>query len=300
MPKPSLDPVFTRVMTEEGQGPETRRGLFKKLEKILGRPVVSFSTSFVYPVRMENADADMLESVLRQTDVSKGFALLVSSPGGDGLTAERIINICRCYSGTGEYWAVVPSKAKSAATMVCFGASKILMGPVSELGPIDPQLTTAEKGTVRWFSVYHLVQSYRDLFKRAVAATGRLEPYLQQLANYDEREIKEFEAALELSEDIAIRALGSGMMKGVGDKDIRTKIVKFLTPEETKTHGRPICRDEAIACGLNVEKVDVHSPTWDAVYELYVRSNNFVSKRACKCIESRKHSFIAPAPRGDR
>jgi len=247
MPKRSLDPVISRVMTEESQGPETRRRLFETLEAALGRPVVSFFTSFVYPVRMENADADMLEGVLRQTDLSKGFALMVSSPGGDGLAAERIINICRCYSGTGEYWTIVPSKAKSAATMVCFGASRVLMGPASELGPIDPQLTTADKGVVKWFSVYHIVQSYRDLFKRAVADPGRLEPYLQQLANYDEREIREFEAALELSEDIAIRTLGSGMMKGV--LDIRKKIMKFLTPEETKTHGRPICRDDAMRAG---------------------------------------------------
>ena len=295
------DPVISRVLTEESQGPETRRRLFEKLEVALGRPVVSFFTSFVYPVRMENADADMLESVLRQADLSKGFALMVSSPGGDGLAAERIINICRCYSGTGEYWAIVPGKAKSAATMVCFGASKVMMGPVSELGPIDPQLTTSDKGAVKWFSVYNLVQSYRGLFNRAVAETGRIEPYLQQLANYDEREIKEFEAALELAEDIAIRALGTGMMKEQQSADIRTRIKKFLTPEETKTHGRPICHDDAAMCGLCVEKVDVRSQLWDAVYELYVRTNNFVSKRACKCIESKEHSFFAPAVgRGDR
>ena len=60
---------------------------------------------------------------------------MINSPGGSGLAAERMINVLRSYSGIGEYWAIVPAKAKSAATMVCLGASKILMGPASELGP---------------------------------------------------------------------------------------------------------------------------------------------------------------------
>ena len=51
-------------------------------------------------------------------DLSKGLALIISSPGGDGLAAERIINVCRHYSETKEYWAVVPNKAKSTARMV--------------------------------------------------------------------------------------------------------------------------------------------------------------------------------------
>jgi ClpP class serine protease len=99
--------------------------------------------------------------------------------------------------------------------MICFGASKIIMGATSELGPIDPQLTIPESGVIKRFSVYNVVESYRDLFSRAVNEKGNLQPYLQQLANYDEREIKELKAALSLSEDIAIRTLASGMMKGM-------------------------------------------------------------------------------------
>gem|GEM_PF-5514597 len=45
-------------------------------------------------------------------------------------------------------------------------------------------------------------------------------------------------------------------MTGLGD--IRKKIKRFLTPEKMKTHGRPICQDDAAACGLCVEKVDLH------------------------------------------
>ncbi|GAH14065.1 unnamed protein product, partial [marine sediment metagenome] len=43
-------------------------------------------------------------------DLSKGLALIINSPGGSGLAAERIINVCRSYSGTEEFWAIVPNK----------------------------------------------------------------------------------------------------------------------------------------------------------------------------------------------
>lgn len=56
-----LYPVIQQVLAEENQGHETRRKLFSKLEMALGKPVVSFFTSFNFPVMIEDADADMLE-----------------------------------------------------------------------------------------------------------------------------------------------------------------------------------------------------------------------------------------------
>lgn len=296
MAKKELEPViFQQVMIEQNQGHETRRRIFVELEKELKRPVVSFFTSFSFPVMIENTDSDMLEGVLQKMDLSQGLILFISSPGGDGLAAERIINVCRSYSKTGEYWIIVPGKARSAATMICFGASKIIMGATSELGPIDPQLATSKSGVVRRFSVYNVVESYDNLFSRAVKEKGNLQPYLHQLANYDEREIKEFRAALALSEDIAIRTLASGMMKGMSSSVIKKEIEIFLTPKRTKTHGRPIYREEALKCGLRIESRDVKDKFWRLVYELYIRTNNFVSKKAAKCIESENHSFVAMA-----
>lgn len=287
------DPVvFDTVLEEQGQGHGTRRGLFHALVDKLGRPVVTLFTSFEFPVMLEDADADMLEGVLRSLDLSNGLALCINSPGGDGLAAERIVNMCRAYSGTGEYWAIVPGKAKSAGTMVCFGASKILMGPTSELGPIDPQVAEGN----RVFSAFNVVQSYEGLFARAVKETGNLQPYLQQLQNYDERVIAELRAAMDLSQDIAARVLASGMMRGASKKEILERIKMFLTPERTKTHGRPIYQDEADECGLVVEGVDPDSGLWGTVYALYIRTNHLVKTSMAKCIESGEHSYTVMPP----
>ena len=286
--------VIQQVAEEQYQGHSTRKQLYSDLEKEIGIPIVSFFTSFRYAVMIEDNDADMLEGVLQKCCLSKGFALLLSSPGGSGLAAERIINICRTYSGTGNYTAIVPGKAKSAATMICLGASKIIMGKTSELGTIDPQIVVEKDGKGEWFSVFNIVKSYEDLFNRAVKEKGNLQPYLQQLANYDEREIAEYKSALSLSGDIAIKALKTGMLSNLSKPQIKKKISIFLTPEKVKVHGRPIYAQDALNCRLGVEIKNVKESLWSLVYGLYVRLNNFVStNNVTKCIECKDYSFRA-------
>jgi Serine dehydrogenase proteinase len=288
------DPYFLRVLHERNQAHPTRQPLFAKIEDLLSLPVVTCYTSFGYPVMLEDADAEMLEGVLQKMDLKKGLAIMICSPGGDGLAAERMINVCRSYSGTGKFVAIVAGKAKSAATMLCFGASKILMGPNSELGPIDPQLTIRERGRVKRFSVYNVIHSYETLFRAAVRTKGNLEPFLLQLENYDEREIEEMRSAMSLSADIAVRSLAKGMMRGQSERQIRRRIAAFLTPEQTKTHGRPIYREEALRCRLVADEMspDLLDPVW----ELHVRTSGFVSSFAAKCIETKEYSFYASPP----
>jgi ClpP class serine protease len=276
------------------QGPSTRKRLYQQLEQEIGRPIISFFTSLTRQSMLEDTDADLLEGILQNMDLSKGFALFLSSYGGYGEAAERIVNVCRNASGTGEFWAIVPGKAKSAATMVCFGSSKIWMGASSELGPIDPQLTIIEDGRRKSFSVWNIVRSYEDLFKRAVREQGNLEPYIQQLQKYDYREIQEFQSAILLSEDIAVRSLKSGMMRRKAERTIKSQIKIFLTPQRTKSHGRPIYRDEAKGCGLVIEPMETSTKIGQLVYELHLRLNTVVSSTAYKCIESREASFVSP------
>lgn len=286
--------ISQQVAEEQYQEHSTRKHLYLELEKEIGQPIISFFTSFTYPVMLEDSDADMLEGVLQKSDLSKGFALLLNSPGGSGLAAERIINLCRSYSGTGQYEVIVPGKAKSAATMICLGASKIIMSKTSEVGSIDPQMTYVEGEQVKIFSVYNILKSYEDLFSKAVKEKGNLQPYLQQLSNYDSREIAEFRSALSLSEDIAIKTLKMGMLSNMSEKEIKGKIKDFLTPETVKTHGRPIYAQDALNCGLNIEIKNLKEKFWSTVYELYLRLNNFVSSNdRAKCIESRDYSFRA-------
>ena len=162
MAKKSL--TLQQIAQEEHQGHSTRKSLYSKLSSNLGKPLLSFYTSFSQPVMITDEDAEMMEEALQTMKVDDGFYLLLSSPGGDGLAAERIVNICRSYSGESGFSVIVPNQAKSAATMVCFGAKEIIMSTTSELGPVDPQLTMPEDGRLKRFSVCNLVEGSRFPF----------------------------------------------------------------------------------------------------------------------------------------
>lgn len=289
--------VFQQIQGERRQDPSTRSSLYKKISKALGVPVISYFTSFNYPSMIDNSDADMLEGLLQNLNVENGFALIISSPGGDGLAAERIVNICRSYSGTGEFTCIIPGKAKSAATMICLGASKLIMTETSELGPIDPQIMyVKDDGVPQVFSAYNLISSYKKIFKNAVNNQGRMEPYLQALAKYDEREVEQCISEVDLSKDIAVKALKTGMLKQLTEAEITNRVQIFLQPKETKVHGRPIYHHDIEQCGFNVELKQPKEDPWPLIYELYMRLSVYTKTNGvAKCIESENHSFSASA-----
>lgn len=285
------------IAQEEHQGHSTRKALYEKLSSEFEKPILAFYTSFSQPVMINDSDASMIEAALQRTEVKDGFYLLLSSPGGDGLAAERIVNICRSYAGDSGFSVIVPNRAKSAATMICFGAKEILMSSTSELGPVDPQLTMKEDDRLKRFSVCNLVEGYRELFDQAVKTKGNLEPFVQQLNHYDAREIKEFEDAVQLSSDISILSLQSGMMKGVTKKDMEKKLAIFLSPKGKKSHRRPIYHEEAKNCGLNIKLKNILSEEWKLITELHLRLDSYVMKHAAKCVETFEQSFSVPPVR---
>jgi membrane-bound ClpP family serine protease len=82
-----------------------------------------------------------LEELLHNADPGQDMHLLLVSPGGDGEVAVRMVRSvqARCR----ELTVIVPDFAKSAATILCLGAHWLLMGPTSDLGPVDPQFQIA-------------------------------------------------------------------------------------------------------------------------------------------------------------
>ena len=283
-----MKPSVLRIVDDESkQAHSTRKALLRRLQRLLGMPVLTYFTNFYHAAGIvDSSDADILEALLQGMDTANGLALIINSPGGDGLGAERIIRICRSYSGTGRFTAIIPGKAKSAATLICLGAESIVMGLTSELGPVDPQVAFGEGPDVGWYSAYNIVNGYEALFRSATEACGNLEPYLQQLMHYSPLEIEELRSAIQLSDDIAIKALSSDMLASTPEEEIKSRIRLFLEPSTKKVHGRAIHRDEAAACGLRVDFWEVAEPRWRILYELYTRTQQFMGRRASKCMET--------------
>ena len=297
--------AFQSVLEEVNQGHPRRKPLYKELEDALSSGartryrVVALFTSFTFPVLLNDKDADMLEEVLQNSDMADGkLMLLLNTPGGDPLAAERITNICRNYAKN-DFSVIVPKMAKSAGTMVCLGAREIGMSLTSELGPIDPQILRYDENgrAVESQAGHEVITSYEDLMRKASSTRGRIEPFLQQLNRFDDRDIKGIKSAQALSESIAINSLKSGRgFRRTSISEIKRRMKPFLDPKHTKVHGRPIYYNTAKNCGLNIRLFDLKSEIWQTVWKMYIRLDYFVSTTAAKVIESDEVSYVVPAP----
>jgi len=273
-----------------------RKPLIEKIKAIRGgRLVISFFISFHSQSPLGPDDANMIEEVLVNSDTSEGITLILDAPGGDALAAERIIQLCKKYSKK-DFETIVPARAKSAATMVCLGSDRILMGATSELGPIDPQIPMKLGERWQWVAAHHVIRTYDDLLESAVAMKeGHIEPYLQQLAQFNATEIQMLRSATKLSESIAISSLKRGMLKRQSQRTIKARIKCFTDPDITLSHGRALSIEHLKPCGLNIEEIDLRSDLWRNARDLYTRSTFVVDRGETgrKLLESVDHSFQA-------
>jgi hypothetical protein len=266
------------MSVEINQGPPVRQSLIRELEKHFpGFSVVTYFTSFASEGGMvADEDAETMEELLAARSSQSPVMLVINSPGGSGMAAERIVNVCRRYSG-GRFEVIVPHMAKSAATMVCFGASKIWMSLTGELGPVDPQVPQhSDRGGLLWISADELIRSYDELMETSTKDpnVARVEPFLQQLQRYDSRRIEQVRSARKLAQDISVKLLKLAQMVGKSDNEIQEKIKIFLHQEHTSAHGRSIGIEQARECGLNVGELALDSPVWKTVWALYRRSSH--------------------------
>ncbi len=121
-------PFISTLLDELNQDACPRQELLRKIGEVVGRTAVAYFTSFRYPVMIDDSDADMIEEVLQASTLENGLCLVLNSPGGEALAAERIVRTCREYSD-GNFDVVIPRRAKSAATMIAFRGEQNLYGP---------------------------------------------------------------------------------------------------------------------------------------------------------------------------
>jgi len=90
---------------------------------------------------IDRYDLDRIFTCLQKNtgEQQKDVLLVLLSQGGSIEAAYQISKLCKSHA-KGKFIVVVPRQAKSAATLIALGADEIHMGPLGQLGPIDPQL----------------------------------------------------------------------------------------------------------------------------------------------------------------
>ncbi len=306
MGNPRRQSVISRVLSEAAQGPELRTHLLAEIGGLCGdRFVASFYTSFDHPDGgIRDQDAEMLSNLLNESPEAekKGLLLLIDSPGGDPLAAERVIKVCREHSA-GNFAVLVPGQAKSAATLIALGAKEIYLAETSELGPIDVQV--GWRGSLT--PAYAILEAYDELLAKGInlGPKKRIEPILQQLQFFDPSEMHALRQVNNLSVDIAVKALATGMLAGHTRAAITKLVGPFIEPKRHKTHGRPIYLKDILSYDkkgmLKMMPVPLHSPTWNKVSEYHIRVHGHMNATPLvKLVESVDHTyFVTAQPESD-
>jgi len=274
------------------------------MEKALdGQPVVAYFTSFRYAAPIGDDDADVIEGMLEQLNLGRGLCLVLSSPGGAPLAAERITHICRHYS-KGNFTVLVPRSAKSAATMIALGANRLLMGETAELGPIDLQIGRLVQGFGGQMQrvltpIAALIDYYDRLIEQAVTIKPgqNPEPFYRGLSAFDPIEIEKWRHQKSLASDIARRALMRGMLVGKEDAVVDGCVELFADWNLSLSHERAIFPEALCDKGVPIEMCPEKLARLAS--ELYRELDRFVTTTASKVVVSARHLVCTPRPELD-
>lgn len=106
-----------------------------ELQVLRGNPII------VYNSTIDHDSIQMLYECLRQIGPTQHLDLVLSTTGGTLTPTRRLALLLREF--THHLTILVPYQARSAGTLLCLSANELILGPMSELGPIDALISTA-------------------------------------------------------------------------------------------------------------------------------------------------------------
>ena len=209
-------------------------------------------------------EADRIFTALTRMDGStqEDVLLVLLSRGGSVEPAYQISKLCRSHA-PGTFSVAVPRQAKSAATLIAIGADQIHMGPLSHLGPIDPQL-----GGLPALGVVQALESIAALAEKFPGSADMLSRYLRMVLTVEQ--IGYCQRISESAMQYAERLLSTKPSLKSRAKEIARELVY-----EYKDHGFVIDADEARA-HLGEEWILLDSPEArfaEKLYRLYEEVN---------------------------
>lgn len=126
---------------------EDRKKLYEAIIRERKNPLIVYVTS-IRPNLSSQMASDAIPYIIEQINNipqdAKNIDFMIISNGGDAITAQRIHSLLR--ERFEKINILVPYVAYSAATIFTLGADNIIMGQYSNLGPVDPQITSKKMG----------------------------------------------------------------------------------------------------------------------------------------------------------
>jgi hypothetical protein len=159
----------------------------------------------------------------------KPILLMIHNHGGRIEPAYLISKTCKELSP--KFVVTIPRKAKSAATLIALGGNEIHMGPMSELGPIDPQFAGLPA-----LGISSSLESIAKIVCKYPGASSMFADFMKE--KLDLRILGYFERISESAQQYASRLLA--------DKKLKSDEVAHKLVYEYKDHSFVIDKEEAI------------------------------------------------------
>lgn len=252
-----------------------RRGKYKLVSEITGRPLLVYATAFNNPIKAKIAslfltidlsDKDGFYEIIRDIK-AKEVDIFLHSPGGSAEATESIVKMLRNKFETIRF--IVTGEAKSAATMLALSGNNILMDSAAELGPIDPQVRV--RG--RFSPAGSIIRQFDLAAKELKNDPSQLPVWIPILQEFAPSLLVECENFIGLSKLLVTDWLTDYMFKG--EKDAKKKVKKiadYLTDEEnTLSHARRIDAKQLKKLDVKIELLEEKKEELqDAIRQLHL------------------------------
>jgi ClpP class serine protease len=233
----------------------------KNVEKVLGCQLIVLA--FHDSAGIERNVVDYFEFYVmeRNLNTESNVCIVLHTLGGDADAAYHLG--IRMQNLTNEQLImVVPRLAKSARTLLACSGNKILATPITELGPVDPQVQLPDTGR------YVSAKTIRDSLKQAIETikeTGTSEEQIvgAVFSGIPIAEMGHYESLLNHVKSLLEDILSRRMKK---DRKEVSEIAKKLTKGYVY-HGKAIHVEEAKDVGLEIEILT--GDKLKAVYNIY-------------------------------
>jgi hypothetical protein len=258
---PSQSPLFW----VEQKDRYLRQLLIRDIEALTKRRlVVYYGNRFANPM-IEPRDCSLMYELLE--DVAGGAVdIMLETIGGYTDATEALLSTIE--NLTSDFRVIVANAAKSNGTLLGLAAKSIVMGAVSELGPIEP-------------AVQNIPVS--------IVAAAPKEPgnfVLQMNAQY----------VLQQTVALAKRVLTKGMMSGQQAK-VEETVKKLASRDAYFSHGSVLDHREAAQLGLNITYLPPDDEIWKRIWLLHCMYDNDCRKaNLLKVFEGRARSTAIAVP----
>lgn len=270
-----------------------RRIRLERLESLRhSRVIVYYSIDLIH-----DGDAQFFYELVSREPTVDHMDLILFGPGGFVEPAFKIARLCQqiASSANGKLSVLVPYIAKSALTILALAGDEIVMGPMSELGPIDPQAPITEAGVEHFYPLLGVEDALEFIQKQIQGKPEMALLFMPLMERIGLLSLGTYRREIESSKQYATLLLSERMLRA-NPKD--ADAVSTHLTERYKRHAHVIDRAEARKLGLKI--TDAPDDQWELLWQLhklyddFLRDPALMANRITTIIETKDLSFTRP------